>query len=150
MQEKILTFIIRDEKMLALYSEPHPEHGKGDWFVVTGGVEDSESHETVVTREVMEETGLVVRETVFLNWSSIYNWEEDICEEYNFISFVDLSDVILNEEHSKYEWLELEDFIERIKWGGDKKLLREVLKKGMNREKYFQKLEIKDYRRKDE
>ena len=39
MQKKILTFISCGEKLLALYSEPHPEHGEGGWFVVTGGVE---------------------------------------------------------------------------------------------------------------
>lgn len=147
MQKKILTFIIRNEKMLALFSEPHPKHGKGGWFVVTGGVENNETYEEAVAREVMEETGLTTKEIISLNWGSVYNWWDDVCEEHNFISFVDPGDILLNEEHSKYEWLGISEFIERIKWDDDKELLRKVLKKAFNKEKYFKEFETKDYRK---
>jgi len=150
MKKKILTFIVCNEKILALYSEPHPEHGDGGWFVVTGGVEDGESYEEAVAREVLEETGLVAKKNIFLNWGSIYNWGGEVCEEHNFISFIENGEIVLNEEHSRYEWLSIEDFIERIKWGDDKELLKKVLIKAMDRKRYFEKLELKDYRRKDE
>ena len=68
MQKKILTFIIHEKKILALYSEPHPKHGEGGWFVVTGSVEKNEDFEEAVSREVMEETGLAVEEIFPLNW----------------------------------------------------------------------------------
>jgi|GEM_PF-580447 2-polyprenyl-3-methyl-5-hydroxy-6-metoxy-1,4-benzoquinol methylase len=149
MKKKILTFIIRGEKLLALHSEPHPEHGEGGWFVVTGGVEGNESLEEGVAREVMEETGLIVKESFFLNWGSVYDWGEEVCEESNFISFVEDGEVVLNEEHSKYEWLSIEDFIKKVRWDDDKNLLRKVLEKGMKKDKYFDKIEIKDYTGKD-
>ena len=86
--QKILTFVVCEKKILALYSKPHPKHGNGGWFVITGGVEEDESYEEAVTREIMEETGLVTEDIFPLNWCSIYNWDKDVCEEHNFMSFV--------------------------------------------------------------
>lgn len=146
MKKKILSFVASEGKILALYSESHPEHGEGGWFVVTGEVEDNETLKEAVTREVLEETGLNTKEVIFLNWGSIYNWKDDVCEEHNFISFVDIKEIILNEEHSKYEWLNIEEFIERIKWGDDKKVLKKVLKKALEKEQYFKELNTIDYR----
>lgn len=147
MQKKILTFVAKDGKLLALYSEPHPEHGRGGWFVVTGGIENGEAHEKAVTREILEETGLITKRIISLNWSSVYNWCNEVCEEHNFISFVESGDVLLNEEHSKYEWLNLDDFVKKINWDDDKELLKQVLKKALNKEKYFDEFIFKDYRK---
>ena len=147
MQKKILTFVVHGEKILALYSEPHPNHGKGGWFVVTGGVEENEDYEEAVSREVMEETGLIVEKIFPLNWGSVYNWGDEVCEEHNFVSFVNSKDVILNEEHSKYKWLDINKFIKIIKWDDDKELLKKVLEKALNKENYFKEFTIKDYRK---
>lgn len=146
MQKKILTFVVHGEKILALYSEPHPKHGEGGWFVVTGGVEENENYEEAVSREVMEETGLIVEEIFPLNWGSVYNWWDEVCEEHNFVSFVNSKDVTLNEEHSKYKWLDINKFIKIIKWDDDKELLKKVLEKALNKENYFKEFTIKDYR----
>ena len=81
----------------------------------------------------MEETGLAVEEIFPLNWGSVYNWRNEVCEEHNFVSFVNSKKVILNEEHSKYEWLDIDKFIEIIKWGDNKELLGKVLKKALNK-----------------
>ncbi len=148
MQKKILTFISCGGKLLALYSEPHPKHGEGGWFIVTGGVEKDETHEQAVAREIFEETGLDIEEIIPLNWGSIYNWWDDVCEEHNFMAFVKPGDIVLNEEHSKHEWLDFDNFIEKIKWDDDKKLLKQVLKKAMNKERHFKEFEFKDYREK--
>lgn len=147
MQKKILTFIVYGKKILALYSEPHPKHGEGGWFVVTGGINEGEDYEEAVSREVIEETGLGVNEIFPLNWGSVYTWRDEVCEEHNFISFVNSKDVILNEEHSKYEWLNIDKFIEMIKWDDDKELLKKILKKALNKESHFKKFTIKDYRK---
>lgn len=150
MKRKILTFVVCKEKFLALYSEPHKEHGEGGWFVVTGGVENNETHEEAAIREILEETGLGIEEIISLNWGSVYEWWDEICEEQNFISFVKPGKVILNEEHSRYDWLDIEEFIERIKWDDDKKLLKVVLEKALNKEKHFDEVTFKDHRRKNE
>lgn len=147
MKRKILTFVVCNGRILALHSEPHKEHGEGGWFVVTGGVEDNETHEEAVIREVLEETELISEEVMHLNWGSIYEWWNELCEEHNFITFVKPGKVILNEEHSKYDWLNLDEFIKKINWNDDKELLKKVLEKALNKEKYFEKMTIKDYRR---
>ena len=151
MKRKILTFVVNDGKLLVLEMTKHPEHApEGGWFVVTGGVEENESSKDAVAREVLEETGIDIEEIISLNWGSIYEWLGELCEEQNFIAFVKSGEVILNEEHSKYEWLNLDEFIKKINWDDDKELLRKVLEKALNKEKHFDKMTIKDYRRKNE
>lgn len=147
MQKKILTFVVYGKNILALYSESHPQHGKGGWFVVTGGVEENEDYEEAVSREVMEETGLIIKEIFPLNWGSIYNWMDEVCEEHNFVSFVNSRNVTLNEEHSKYEWMDIDKFINIVKWDDDKELLEKVLKKALNKKNHFKGFTIKDYRK---
>ena len=146
MKQKILVFIYNGEKFLALHSKPHKEHGEGGWFVVTGSVENGESLEEAAKREVKEEINLNVKELLNLNWSSVYEWWKETCEEINFIVFVNSEDVKLNEEHNKFEWLNLDKFVETIKWDDDKSVLRKVLEKAIKRELHFRNKEIKDYR----
>ncbi len=148
MKQKILSFIFSEGKFLALYSKPHPEHGSGGWFVLTGSVEKNETREQAVRREIKEETNLDVLELSFLNWGSIYNWGMDACEEQNFFSLVKHGKIILNEEHSEFKWLELDEFIKLIKWDDDKKILKKVLKNAIKKKKFFKELNIIDYRKK--
>ena len=151
MKRKILTFVVNDGKLLALEMTKHPEHApEGGWFVVTGGVEENESYENAVAREILEETGLEAEEIISLNWGSVYEWGDELCKEQNFIAFVKPGKVILNEEHSRYDWLEIDDFVESIKWDDNKRLLKKVLEKALNKEKYFDKITFKDYRRENE
>jgi 8-oxo-dGTP pyrophosphatase MutT (NUDIX family) len=149
MKRKILSFISSNNKLLALFSKPHPEHGGGGWFVVTGGVEGNETLDNAVKREIKEETNLDAREVFELNWGSIYEWAGEDCEESNFISFVDNGDIKLNEEHSEFRWLDLDEFVILINWGDDKKLLKKVLKSALKKRLYFKKLNTIDYRKKD-
>ena len=143
MKHKILSFIYdsQNKLFLALYSKPHPEHGPGGWFTVTGGVEEEESEKDAVKREVKEETELDVLEIFDLNWGSVYKWKGEECKEMNYISFVEHENVRLNEEHSKYEWLGIDEFIDRIAWNDDKALLMKVLEKAIKKEIYFNKKE---------
>lgn len=146
MQKKILSFVVNEGRFLALRNNPHPEHGGDFWFIVTGILEENESYEDAVRREVKEETNLEVNKILSLNWGSIYEWAGVTCEELNYISFIIPGEIILNEENIEYEWLELNEFIERIRWDDDKELLKLVLKKALNKEVFFKKLTIKDYR----
>jgi len=146
MKQKILTFVVHGKKILALYSESHPKHGEGGWFVVTGSVEEGESYKEAVAREIREETGLNFKKIFPLNWGSIYTWRDESCEEFNFLTFVKKRKVVLNEEHTTYEWLDLDSFVNKIKWNDDKELLKKVLKKAIKGELYFKEKTVKDYR----
>ncbi len=147
MKQKILSFVVCDGKFLALRNNPHPEHGGDFWFTVTGAVEEGESLKDAVKREIKEETNLDVKDIINLNWSSIYEWRNEVCEEANFIAFVNHGQVKLNEEHNKFEWTELDKFIETIKWDDKKEILKEVLKKALKKELHFKERNIKDYRK---
>ncbi len=105
MKKKILSFITDGNFFLALRNSPFEpkKHGGDFWFVVTGGVEGKESFDEAAKREIREETNLEVKDIFPLNWGSVYEWGGEVCEEHNFISFVDRKKIILNEEHIEYE-----------------------------------------------
>ena len=61
----------------------------GDWVLPKGKIEPGESHEEAALREVKEETGLNVKESIYLNWIFKYESLGVECEEYVYVSFVD-------------------------------------------------------------
>jgi len=132
MRKKILSFIFRKGKFLALRNNPHPEHGGDFWFVVTGSVEKGESNEDAVKREIKEEINLNTEKVIDLNQSSTYEWNGEQCKEENFLSFVKQGEISLNEENVEYRWLDLEDFVNLIRWDEDKNLLKEILRRALN------------------
>ena len=89
--KKILSFITDGEKFLALRNnfQDSEKHCGDFWFVVTGEVEDKESLNDAVKREINEETNLKVKEVFELNWGSIYECWQGTCYEKNFISFIE-------------------------------------------------------------
>lgn len=105
--EKILTFIVNENNELLLLkgSKKDPQFKKTFWYVVTGGCEEIDlGREESVRREVKEETGLVVNDMLYLNWIFEYKSLGKVCTEYAYISFVNKSEVVLNEESVEYKW----------------------------------------------
>ncbi|MBP6857463.1 NUDIX domain-containing protein [Candidatus Pacearchaeota archaeon] len=140
---------MRRKKFLLLRNNPKdPSHGGDYWFTVTGSVEADESIENAVRREVKEETNLNVSEILDLKWGSVYSWGGKDYSENNFLVFVKKEKVVLNEEHVDSEWLNLNDFIKRIKWDLNKEELKKVLEKAVNKELYFKKEKIDEFRKK--
>lgn len=129
--KKILTFIInKDNKLLLLHNNPiDPIHGGDIWYTVTGGVEEyDKSLEDTVIREIKEETNLNVIKTKYLDINYTYTSRQGIeCIEYVFISIVEDSNIILNEENIGYKWLNIDDYIKEIYWYSSKKELRKIL-----------------------
>jgi 8-oxo-dGTP pyrophosphatase MutT (NUDIX family) len=149
MNRKILAFVCDGGKFLLLRNNPKdPAHGGDYWFTVTGNIEADESLEEAVEREVKEETNLNVSEIFNLNWGSIYSCRGEDHSENNFLAFVKKGEVILNEEHIGFEWLDLDDFIKKINWRLNKEELKRVLQKAMKRELFFKKEKIDDFRKK--
>ena len=139
--DKILTFVVNKEtkKLLLLLGSPHdPQYKVSFWYVVTGGKEEQDSSlEDTVEREVKEETNLNVEESIYLNWIFKYESLGRSCTEYVYISFVDNTQIILNEESIEYMWCDIDEFIAKINWYGNKELLRQVITYGINKEKYI-------------
>ena len=127
--EKILTFIVKDKKLLLLLgSDKDPQYHKSFWYVVTGGVEkEDKALQDAVKREVKEETGITLTKVVDLNWVFEYESLGEQCIEHAFISFADNDKVVLNEESIDYKWCDFDEFINLIEWYGDKNDLKERL-----------------------
>ena len=146
--DKILSYIINEyNELLLLQGSPNDlQLKKSIWYVVTGGYENNDkTKENTVKREIKEETGLNTLYIKYLNWIFKYKSLGTECIEYVYISFVRKNDIILNEEHINYCWCNFNDFINKIDWYGDKKKLKKVLKKAINKDLYFKCKEIEKF-----
>ena len=142
---KILTFIVNEynEILLLKGSDDDPQFKKSFWYVVKGGCEEEDlDREETVKREVKEETGLLTNNNIYLNWILEYESLKVHCKEYVYISFVNKTSIVLNEESIDYKWCKFDEFIEQINWFGDKKILEDVLKLGIKKEKFFKEEKI--------
>lgn len=129
--KKILTFIIKDKKILLLLgSDKDPQFHESFWYVVTGGCErvDDTLIDSVI-REVKEETNLNLTKVIDLNWVFEYESLGEYCVEHAFVSYTNEDKVILNEENIDYKWCDIDEFIDLIKWYGDKSELKSKLEK---------------------
>ena len=132
MKEKILTFIVNEEKKLLLLkgNSSDPQFHKSLWYVVTGSKEDIDKNlYDTVKREVKEETNLDVIRIIDMDWNFTYESLGDKCIEKVFLSKVKSSDVKLNEESIDFKWLNINDFINEIDWFYEKEELKEKLAK---------------------
>lgn len=132
--DKILTFIVNEynEILLLKGSRNDPQFKKSFWYTVTGGCEDFDlNREKTVKREVIEETGLITNQNLYLNWILEYESLGLKCDEYVYISFVNKDDIILNEENIDYKWCNFNEFIEKINWFSNKEKLKKVLNAAM-------------------
>ena len=127
--KKILTFIVKDKKLLLLLgSDQDPQFHKSFWYVVTGGCEKQDKTlEDSVKREVLEETGLTLSKIISLNWIFEYESLGEHCVEHAFVAFTDNDNVVLNEESVDYKWCDINEFINLIEWYGDKNELKQKL-----------------------
>ena len=141
--DKILTFIVNEynEILLLKGSRNDPQFKKSFWYTVT---EDFDlNREKTVKREVIEETGLITNQNLYLNWILEYESLGLKCDEYVYISFVNKDDIILNEENIDYKWCNFNEFIEKINWFSNKEKLKKVLNAAMKGQVFLE-VENKD------
>ncbi len=134
--QKILTFIVSDNKLLLLKgSNKDPQFHKSFWYVVTGAVEKEDKSLTdAVKREIKEETNLNALEIKRLPLLFKYESLGKKCLEHCFITYSNNDNIILNEESIDYKWCDLEEFIDLINWYDSKVKLKEMLNKYFNNE----------------
>ena len=128
---KVLSFIVYNNKLLLLKGcNSDPQFHESFWYVVTGGCEDIDrDYLDAVKREVFEETGLLVKNIIDLDWIFEYDSLGKHCVEHAYISYVDSDIVKLNEESIDFYWCDIDEFIDKIHWFYDKKELKYKLSK---------------------
>lgn len=102
--------IRKDGKILVMKRADHDDHKPGVWETVGGGMDEAESPQESLRREIREEAGLEVE---ILEPFNIFSFKKDTGEFKVGITFVcDYmnGEVILSEEHSEYKWIRPHEF----------------------------------------
>ncbi len=99
------------------------------WCYVAGSIEDGEKAWEAALREIKEETGLVP--------SKLYSGS--ICEQFYeiqkdsiwiapvFIAYIfDAQEVRLNEEHTEFKWVTIEEAMQLVSFPGQARILEQV------------------------
>ncbi|WP_317967322.1 NUDIX domain-containing protein [Paenibacillus sp. CCS19] len=96
------------------------------WCYIGGGIEEGEKAWEAALREVREETG-ITKVSLFTSnkFDQFYSAKENyIYVAPVFVGYVDDDqDVILNYEHSEYEWVTINEAIERVSLPGNDEAL---------------------------
>ncbi|HUV98375.1 MAG TPA: NUDIX pyrophosphatase [Candidatus Paceibacterota bacterium] len=128
-QVEAIIFRREGGKVEYLLLKRRPERN-GFWQPVTGGVEEGETREEALRREVMEETGVksmvAVIEGLYyfefsdpnLNQEHVYGVEVSPSEEI----------VLDGEEHSEYRWCSFHEALQLLHWRENKEALRKLNK----------------------
>ena len=119
--------VLRGEEVLLL--KRASTRMNGEWCQVAGGIEDGERAWETAVRELHEETALVPERL----------YSSDIIEQFyepdrNRISVVPVfvayvaqgAEPVLNEEHSDWQWVSIDEAQELVPFPGQRKMLEEI------------------------
>jgi dATP pyrophosphohydrolase len=113
----------------------------GIWSVCAGSIEQGErSHETAI-RELKEETGLELSKLYIVDSvNSFYDYEGDkIFILPLFVAEINNGEVVLNDEHSEFLWLDAESVKKQLHWISHKRNI-DLIEKCFKDEEYFRTL----------
>lgn len=97
----------KTNKLLAIKRALNDVRG-GAWENPGGGLTRNEEPLDGIKREVMEETGLLIKNPVFLYDDQIKN--TNIVFK-NYIAYTETEKIMLSNEHTDYKWLDVDDYL---------------------------------------
>lgn len=110
--------IMHEDKYLLLKRSSKRDYGAGHWDCVTGRLEQGESFEEAVHREVMEEIGIEVSVDFLLGTSHFYRGEsipENELVGVVYACSTTTPDAIRHsDEHSEYRWMTAAEAVEML------------------------------------
>jgi 8-oxo-dGTP pyrophosphatase MutT (NUDIX family) len=114
-----LVIIDNDNKYLLMYRNGHPTFGD-DADLPGGTLEDDEKPLEGMVREVYEEAGITIAQS---GLEEIYEGTEYSTHDTHYSLFRTKLDsrptITMSWEHSAYEWIEFDDFMEKAKNAND-------------------------------
>ena len=121
MKNTTLCYIKQNDKYLMLHrTKKSDDPNEGKWIGIGGHMEDGESPEECVVREVREETGLVLKE---FRYRALVTFTSDLYEtEYMHLFTADIFEGAITDncEEGELEWIESDKVMELPMWEGDR------------------------------
>src|SRR4051812_1815221 len=124
-------FVIRhnggDWRVLLLQRAPDGKR-PGSWETVYGKIDAREKPELAAVRELREETGVEPRALYNVTVTSFYlHTSQTIQMCMTFAAFVsDDADILLSEEHQRFEWVSVDEACSRFTWPREAHSLRDA------------------------
>jgi 8-oxo-dGTP diphosphatase len=127
MKNSVLCYIEKDEKYLMLYrNKKNNDCNGGKWIGVGGKIEENESPDEALVREVNEETGLTLTRSAF---RGIVTFVSDTWEgEYMYVYTADgFEGEICDCDEGELHWVEKDKLFSLPMWEGDRVFLKYLL-----------------------
>jgi 8-oxo-dGTP diphosphatase len=127
MKNSVLCYIEKDEKYLMLYrNKKNNDCNGGKWIGVGGKIEENESPDEALVREVKEETGLTLTRSAF---RGIVTFVSDTWEgEYMYVYTADgFEGEICDCDEGELHWVEKDKLFSLPMWEGDRVFLTPLL-----------------------
>lgn len=92
------------------------EIGPGEWEGVGGNVEEGETLEEAIRREVLEETGIADVKVVSQLYATLLD-KEDPCLILVFLCETSKEAILLSEEHQDFKWADKQECLMTLRGG---------------------------------
>jgi hypothetical protein len=105
---------------------------------ITKIINETDNVIEIIFDEIKNKIGMITEEIFSLNWGSVYLVDGKEFKEMNYFASVKLRDEVIDED---YQWVDINEFIEKIVWKENKELLKRVLIGATKKEIFFDKKE---------
>ena len=122
MDKTVLAYIKKDGQFLMLYrNKKEHDINKGKWIGIGGHIEEGETKEQALVREIKEETGLNVLHYIYRGELLFVNND---FEEVMYLYLVDdISGNVIDCDEGELAWVKQDDLMSLNMWEGDYKFL---------------------------